>query len=119
MPIGGQGRKPRSSAGHRDRYVLIEQVDDPDAQFPLWIPLGFEWMSRDDTAADEHFSSDQVSAWGEAEWQMAYRAEMDPELLDVPKLRRLIYEGRTYEIRKAAPLAWKRDIALFTLARVG
>lgn len=116
MPIGGRAR---SAAGQRDRYVLIEQVADPSAQFPTWIPLEHEWMSRDDTAADEHFSSDQVSAWGEAEWHMAYREDMDPELVDVAAVRRLVYEGRTYEIRKAAPLGWKRDIALFTLSRVG
>lgn len=116
MPIGGRAR---TSAGQRNRHVLIEQCANPLEQWPTWTPLTMAWMFRDDESADEQFASDQISASVVTEWQMDYRADMDPELFDVPAVRRLVYEGRTYEIRRAAPLGWKRDIALFTLARVG
>lgn len=108
-----------SAAGQRDRYVLIEQCVDPEAQFPQWEALGYEWMSRVDLSADEHFQSDQKSAHGDTQWQMHYRPEMDPELVDVPAVRRLVYEGRTYDIRSASPMRWKSDIQLITLSRVG
>lgn len=108
-----------AAAGQRDRYVLIEQLEDATAQFPTWVGLRTEWMSRRDMSADEHLQSDQVSAYGMTEWQMPYYADMDPELVDVPASRRLVYEGRTYGIREASPLGWKRDIALITLSRVG
>jgi hypothetical protein len=111
--------RSKAAAGQRDRYVLIEQCDDPTAQFPQWSGLRSEWMSRQDLAAGEHLQSDQVSAHGEAEWQMPYYEDMDPELVDVPACRRLVYEGRTYDIREASPLGWKRDISLITLSRVG
>lgn len=111
--------RPQSAAGQRDRYVLIETVLVPKAQFPEWVSLGYEWMSRGDLTADEHFASDQKSAYGNTQWHMAYRADMDPELVDVPAERRLVYEDRVYEIVTASPLGWKRDIELITLARMG
>jgi head-tail adaptor len=108
-----------SSSGQRTRHVLIEQVQTPGAQWPQWVPLDMAWMSREDLSADERFVSDQKSAYGQIRWRMAYRKDMDPEVIDVPAVRRLVYEGRTYEIQTAEPLGWKRDIALITLARTG
>lgn len=115
MPVGAS----MAAAGQRDRQVLIEQLADPTAQFPQWTPLSTEWMSRLDLMADERFQSDQITARGEVRWQMPYRDDMDPEAVDVPAVRRLVYEGRTYDIRSASPLGWKRDIELITLVRVG
>lgn len=108
-----------ASAGQRTRYVLIQQVEDATAQFPQWITLAYAWMSRDDMAAAEQFASDQKSAFGMTEWHMAYREDMDPERVDVPAVRRLVYAGRTYDIQKASPMGWHQDISLITLARVG
>ena len=109
-----------SAAGQRDRYVLIEQCQDPTAQWPTWVELDHAWMSRqDDLSAQEGLRSDQVTASAEVRWQMAYRPDMDAELVDVPACRRIVYEGRTYDIRSASPMGWKRDIELITLARVG
>lgn len=99
--------------------MLIEQCAEPQAQWPQWTPLRTAWMSRTDLSADERFSSDQKSASGDTQWHMPYGADMDPELVDVPACRRLVYEGRTYDIRTATPLGWKRDIELITLSRVG
>jgi head-tail adaptor len=107
------------SAGQRTRHVLIEQTADPEAQFPQWEPLEWVWMARQDMAADERFKSDQEMAWADTRWVMPYRADMDPELVDVPAVRRLSYEGRLYDIRDASPLGWQREIELTTLSRVG
>lgn len=112
MPIGG-------SAGQRAWYVLIEQCVDPEAQFKQWTPLDYVWMSRDDVSADERFQSDQETAYADSKWFIPYRADMDPESVDVPAVRRFAYEGRTYDIRSARPDGWKRYIEVVTLSRVG
>ena len=116
MPVGG-------SAGQRQRYVLIQQRTDPEAQFEQWESLEWVWMARDDVSADlradERFKSDQEMAYADTKWIMPYRPDMDPELVDVTHVRRLVYEGRTYDIRAAMPAGIKRDIELITLARVG
>lgn len=108
-----------AAAGRRERYVRIERVVDPEAQFPQWETLGFEWMARADLSAGERFRDDQESAWADTRWVLPYRADMDPERVDVVAYRRLVYEGRTYEIRTAEPSGWKRELELTTLARVG
>jgi hypothetical protein len=111
------------AAGQRDRYVLIQQRTDPSAQFEQWEPLDWEWMARDDDSADLHaderFKGDQEMAYADSGWVMAYREDMDPELVDVPAVRRLVYQGREYDIRAAKPDGPQRYIRLTTLARVG
>ena len=47
---------------------------------------------------------------------MSYIASMDPELVDVPKLRRLVYQGRTYEIVHAAMIGRREGIEFLTIA---
>jgi head-tail adaptor len=112
-----------ASAGQRSRYVRIEYRTDPEAQFEQWDTLDWVWMSRSDaiTAREtrERFTGDQEVAAAETMWVMPYRADMDPELVDVPAVRRLVYHGRTYDIRSASPSGWQREIELTTLARVG
>ena len=111
--------KDEASAGQRIRYVRIESRTDPEAQFEQWDTLAHEWMARADLSADERFKGDQETAYADTRWVMPYRADMDPELVDVAHLRRLVYEGRAYDIRAAKPSGWKRDLELTTLARVG
>lgn len=108
-----------ASAGQRTRSVEIQACVDPTAQFPQWDTMGYAWMSRADLGAEERFRMDQETAYEDSRWVLPYRADMDPELVDVPAFRRLVYEGRTYEIRSARPSGWKRHIELTTLARVG
>jgi head-tail adaptor len=111
-----------ASAGQRSRYVLIEQCEDPTAQFPQWIALDWVWMSRAELntmTAGERFVGDQEVAAADTRWVMPYREDMDPELVDVPASRRLVYQGRTYDIRSASPSGWHRELELQTLARVG
>jgi head-tail adaptor len=108
-----------ASSGQRVRYVRIETRTDPQAQFEQWDTLDWVWMSRSELSADERFKSDQEMAYADTRWVMPYREDMDPELVDVAAVRRLVYQGRVYDIRAAEPSGWKRDIELTTLARVG
>lgn len=125
MPIGRsvQVGKPKLAAGQRDKPVTIQQrpaTDTADSSgFPdedNWTTLvSAEWMSRTDMRADERFGGNQLSATVETQWHMGYRADMDPELVDVPKLRRLRFQGRAFDILSATLLSRSEGIELITL----
>lgn len=113
--------KPRVAAGQRTRRVTIEQRQASDTAgssgFPTdtWTTLAVEYMSRLDVRADERFRASQLSAAMETQWHMGYRDDMDPEIVDVPKMRRLSYAGRSYDIMTAALIGEKQGIELVTL----
>jgi hypothetical protein len=79
-------------------------------------------MSRVDVRADERFAASQDSAFTETQWHLDYRPDMDPEAINVPATRRLLFtkHGRTtvFDIRSAQLLANGRGIELITLAQV-
>lgn len=110
-----------SAAGQRDRLVTVEYAAESPGPsgFPVktWPTLAQVWMSRRDLRADEQFTSNQPSSFTEVQWNLPYRADMDPELVDVPKTRRLVFQGVTFDIRSAAPIGFKRAIELVTLAQ--
>lgn len=112
--------KPRVAAGQRDRLVTIQQLTDGVAgsgmPIETWTPLGDSYMSRLDTLADERFRAGQEGAWTETTWHLPYRADMDPELVNVPKTRRLLYSGVIHNIRAASVFDGRRGIELVTLA---
>lgn len=114
--------------GERDRPVTIQQLTDSVAGSGLpketWTTLvHLAWMRKTDVtgtmASRERFTADQLSARLETEWEMAYRADMDPELVDVAKTRRLSYQGRIYDITAASQIGRRDGIWLRTLAKVG
>lgn len=114
--------KPAHAAGQRRCRVVIQRRPATDAAgdsgFPVetWTTLATEFMSRQDVRADERFRSNQLAAAMETQWHMNYRADMDPELVDVSKLRRLSYEGRFYDILAASLIGNRRAIELITIA---
>jgi head-tail adaptor len=125
MPISRSvlGPRPKLGAGQRDKEVRIEQRVDSVAgtRYPVetWTTLvPLEWMSRTEVRANERFAASQLTASTETQWEMNYRADMDPDLLDVPGTRRLVYLGRTYNITAASVIEPKRGIELLTLAKV-
>lgn len=116
--------RPRSAAGQRDKRVRIEQAPGADQQggtFPVedWTTLTHAWMNKQDVQADERFAVDQATAYNVTEWTMDYRADMDPDLVDVPAVRRLVYLDRTYDIRSASVIGRKQGIELVTVRKVG
>lgn len=121
MPIGGA---IPLEAGERDRPVVIQQRTGSagTSGFPVetWSTLvAVCWMHRLDMSARERFTSEQLSASSDTSWEMAYRADMDPELVDVPKERRLVYQGRVYDITTASVIGRKEGIELMTLSKPG
>jgi len=125
MPVSRQvlQGKPRLASGQRDKSVTIQQRPAADASvtsgFPVesWTTLATGvFMARLELRADERFTVSQESAAAEASWHMGYRADMDPELVDVPKRRRLVYRGKVFDSVSASMIGPRRGIELMTLA---
>lgn len=113
--------------GERDRAVTIQQRPSADAtsgdsRFPVetWTTLAERvYMRKVDGASGwggERFQANQLSAPATTLWEMSYRADMDPELVNVAKLRRLTYQGRTYDILEANMIGRREGIELRTLS---
>lgn len=118
MPIGGA---IPLEAGERDRYVTVQQLTESvgSSRFPVetWSTLCTVWMHKLDLSARERFRLNQNSAASDVQFEMPYRADMDPELVDVPKKRRLLYLGRVFDITEASTIGRKEGIELTTLSR--
>jgi hypothetical protein len=108
----------------RDRAVTVEQNTESvgSTGFPLdtWSTLATNyWCSKQDLVGKERFEQGQQSAPFATKWVGSYRADMDPELVDVPRLRRIVYQGRRYDITAASMVGMKETIQYMTIARMG
>jgi head-tail adaptor len=120
MPLGRQvlSGKPQDAAGRRYVLVAVEQLTtETSGGFPVetWTTLGPWWVHKRDLRMDERFVANRESAYAETEWHGPYRADMNPDLIDVQKVRRIIYQGRIHDI-VAGTLIERRSIELLTLA---
>jgi SPP1 family predicted phage head-tail adaptor len=109
------------SLGQMDRLVTIQkavETKDATSKAPrmTWSTLGTAYMWRRDARGRERFTADQLSAAGDTVWRTHFREDMDPEIIDVPKHRRLRYRGRTYEITSATHLGMRDGIELVPIA---
>lgn len=107
--------------GERDRAVTIQQLVEstPESRFPTerWITLtATVWMRKMDASASERVKGDQIAAAFDTQWEMGYAVNMDPELVDVAKKRRLLFLGRVYEIVAASQIGRREGIELLTIA---
>jgi len=109
--------------GERNRLVTIQQVTDGQdtegAPTESWATLTQAWAAKMDLTGRERLAAEQMTASYDTRWQIGYRADMDPELVDVAKVRRLIYQGRNYDIVAASMVGLREGIELYTLAKVG
>lgn len=119
-------RSDRLSAGARDRVITIEQrpvedTADADSGEPVdgpWTTLVANMSAaREEYRGYERQRSDQTVARYDVKWDINYRADMDPELIDVPKLRRLVVEGRRYDIVSAEQVGRRRGVCLYVVGR--
>lgn len=108
------------NAGSLNLEVTVQQitdgVDTSGAPIETWTFLCKPFMAREAERGYERFGADQLSAASVLKWTMRYRADMDPDLVDVPKKRRLVYLDRAYDITAAETMDRKKGIVLRTLA---
>lgn len=108
------------NAGSLIHEVTIQQLtdsaDSSGAPIETWTTLLTAKMARESERGDERFKADQLSGAFMTKWTMRYSADMDPDLVDVQKKRRLLYQGRAYDITLAETMDRKAGIILHTLA---
>lgn len=109
------------SSGERDRLITIQEPTEGRATsgFPTedpWVDLDEVMASYMPLGGRERFAANQTSAPFDTQWQIAYRADMDPDLVDVPKVRRLVYAGRVHDIVSAAVVGRRRGVELNTVS---
>lgn len=118
LPFGGA---TPMEPGERDRRVTIQQRTAAKAGsgYPkeTWTTLTTAYMRILDLSAMERFKASQNAAAAETQWEMGYRDDMDPEQVDVPTTRRLVYQGRTYDITSASMIGRREGIELLTIAK--
>jgi head-tail adaptor len=111
-------------AGQRDQVVTIEQapLETPGGGFPIedWTTLvsGMP-ASKTNLSGSEQFRAAQMSAAVDTRWEINYRMDMDPDVIDVPKTRRLVHNGRVHDIVEASQIGRRNAIELVTLAKAG
>lgn len=109
-------------AGRRDRYVTVQQRNETDAvgasgaPVESWTTVDQVYMHKRDTTGRERFAAAQLSARVEVRFEMAYRTTLDPDLVDVPKGFRLVYQGRIFDITSACHLGRQEGIEFLTVA---
>lgn len=110
-------------AGQREKLIRIERLieDRGASSYPIerWVTLAQMWTMKLDWSARERQAMDSTSATVDTVWRLPYRVDMDPELVDVAKVRRLVYKGRVYDIVAATLIGRYEGIELETLAKVG
>ena len=96
--------------------ALTDGVDNAGAPQESWENLLLAPMARDAERSSEAFKADQMAASIITRWTMRYHEDMDPDLIDVQKRRRLVYNGRIYDVMDAQMLDRQVGIVLRTLA---
>lgn len=116
----------RIDAGYRNKRITVQRLTESkgDAGEPVedWDtlePLELD-ASKVDVGGYEAFGTNQLTARFDTVWGIEYREDMDPDLLSVAKLRRVLYQNRAYDIVEAYPVGHNKEgIELRTLARRG
>lgn len=110
----------RHAAGERDRLVTIQAVTQGTgtSRFPTETPsdLFTAWASMTPLTGRERFTGAQISAPFDTQWQLPYREDVDPDLVNVAKSRRLVYRQRVYDIVAAMVVGRRDAIELVTLS---
>lgn len=107
--------------GSLDRQIVVQQQTEAqgDSGFPVttWSALVTVWASKRDMKGSERFTAGQTTSPFDTLWTMHYRADCDPDLVDVVKARRITYQGRAYNIVFGRHIDLKAGIELMTLGK--
>lgn len=115
---------PVAGAGARDRWITIQELTQTTGTsgFPIesWDTLKQVWAHKKEATGsrfmNQRFVAHQLSEPFDTEWEIPYSADMDPELVNVRKERRLLVRGRAHDIVWAGEIGRRRGIQLRTLA---
>jgi SPP1 family predicted phage head-tail adaptor len=106
--------------GEMDREIVLEQAATAPGPsgFPVdtWSTLDTVWASKEDRDGRDRYAAAERSDPFDSVFQMYYRDDMDPEAVDLPKTRRVTFQGRTYAIVSGRILGYQEGLELLTLA---
>lgn len=110
-------------AGERDVQVTIQRMTESTGTsgFPVetWATLTTMFARKEDLRSMERMNLDQLSARADTRWEVNYRVDLDPDLVDVAKTRRVLYKGRAHDITGASIIGRNEGIELMTLVKSG
>lgn len=98
---------------------LAESKGTSNYPVETWTDLVADiWAFKEDVRGSERFvfAADQHTAPYDTRWELPYSTNWDPHLVNVPKNRRLVYEGRVHDIVAAAEIGRRRAVELLTVA---
>lgn len=119
LPLGGA---VPMEPGERDKRVTIQTVTQgtgATSRMPTedWSALRTVWMRVLTLKGAERQAAEQTAAMSETQFEMGYAADMDPELVDVPATKRLVYQGRTFDVIRASLIGRREGVELIGIAR--
>lgn len=106
--------------GLRDRVITIQQrtrvLTTSRVPADTWTTLvaGMP-ASKEDVSGRERVLAAQDSARFDAVFVINYRPDMDPDLVDVPADRRIVFSGRAFNILQATQIGRREGIELTAL----
>lgn len=117
-------KKTRMDAGKRDRLVTIQYrgtTDTPDSSSGVpedtWTTLVADMpAAKTDVSGWKRYINEEPSARFDVIYEMNYRVDIDPDLVDVPKTRRLVVGARTLDVVYAAEIGRRQGVAMFCVA---
>ena|ERR1043166_998897 len=113
-------KTPSYGSGVRDRLVTIQQLTESigtsHAPVESWQRLCEVMAFKDDLSGRERFVANQPSAPYDSRWELPFRSDCDPERIDVPKTRRIVHQGRVYDIVSATQIGRRAGVMVMTLS---
>ena len=107
-------------AGERDRIIQIEALTESvgSGGFPVetWVLLVTMFAKRAEVRGRETHGADGVAARVTTRFEVNYRSDLDPESIDVPKVRRIKAAGRTFDIVEASQIGRREGIEFLAIA---
>ena len=108
--------RPSAHAGKRDKLITIKRLVEglSDSNYPTerFGQPSQAWASREYVTLDEQFRNNQTKASAMERWEIPYSADMDPDLVDVPKKRQIVFKDRVRNIIAAEMLPRESGMAI-------
>jgi SPP1 family predicted phage head-tail adaptor len=91
--------------GELNRAIVFQELTEGRGETSqpteVWTDLVEVMARKVNQRGEERLEAGQVAASFDTMWQTYYREDIDPDLIDVTKKRRITYLGRVHDITRA------------------
>ncbi len=115
-------RRAPIDAGEKNRQIVIQRRTTAagTSRYPVesWTTLATVWAAKYDIGGREQTlgGGGTLSARADARFEITYRADMDPDVIAVPADRRIVLNGRAWDITAANLIGQRDGIELLVVA---